>query len=40
MVLCILGMIVKREAWHAAIALAWLALAVRHLLFVSRSVAA
>jgi hypothetical protein len=38
--LCILGAVLKRDAWHALIALAWLGLAMGHLLFVARSVAA
>lgn len=40
MLLAIFGAVLKREAWHATIALAWLGLAIGHLLFAARSVAA
>jgi hypothetical protein len=38
--LAMFGALLKGEAWHATIALAWLVLAFGHLLFVARSVAA
>jgi hypothetical protein len=38
--LAVFGAYLKREAWHATIALAWLGLAIGHLLFVVKSVAA